>query len=104
MLPGQEPKTEDVKARNIRGVPADVEADLAQRRATKRRDGAVEPLQPGERSVVLSKLADHLRAAGEVGDGQLFRLLRELVRQYFRPPTVSPEPVHYRRNVGEALE
>ena len=65
---------------------------------------AVEPLQPGERSVVLSKLADHLRAAGEVGDGQLFRLLRELVRQYFRPPTVSPEPVHYRRNIGEALE
>jgi hypothetical protein len=64
---------------------------------------ALEPLQPGERSAVLAKLADHLRAMPEVGDGALFRLLKELVRQVWRPPASTSGPQSH-RNVGPPLE
>jgi hypothetical protein len=52
----------------------------------------------------LAKLADRLQAMPEVGDGALFRLLRDLVRQVWRPPEVPKEPVQHRRNVGAPLE
>jgi hypothetical protein len=65
---------------------------------------ACEPLQPSERSELLTRLADRLRAMPEVGDGELFRLLKELVRQTWRPPEIPRETVHHRRNVGAPLE
>jgi hypothetical protein len=62
------------------------------------------PLQPSERSELLTRLADRLRAVPEVGDGQLFRLLRDLVHQTWRPPEVPRETGRDRRHVGSPLE
>jgi hypothetical protein len=64
---------------------------------------ACDPLQPHERSELLAKLADHLRAVPDVGDGELFRLLRELVHQTWRPPTISEQPRHNLTTVGEPI-
>lgn len=67
---------------------------------------SLEPLQPHERSALLAKLAEHLRARpGEIGDGQLFRLLRELVRGVWRPPegVRHDTPANHHRRVGEPI-
>jgi hypothetical protein len=64
---------------------------------------ACAPLQPHERSELLAKLADHLRAVPDVGDGELFRLLRELVHQTWRPPAISEQPRHNLTTVGEPI-
>jgi hypothetical protein len=65
---------------------------------------ACEPLQPTERIELLTRLADRLRTVPEVGDGELFRLLRGLVHQTWRPPEVPRETGRDRRNVGAPLE
>jgi hypothetical protein len=63
------------------------------------------PLQPHERSALLSKLAEHLRGArAEIGPGGLHRLARELLRQVWRPPASTFGPQSTRRSVGEAIE
>jgi hypothetical protein len=63
------------------------------------------PLQPQERSQLLSKLAEHLRGArAEIGPGGLHRLARELLRQVWRPPASTAGPQPARRVVGEPLE
>jgi hypothetical protein len=64
---------------------------------------ACQPLQPYERSAFLAALAPLLRGRNDVGDGELHRLIRELLRQTWHPPsgTAGPSP---HRNVGPALE
>jgi hypothetical protein len=50
------------------------------------------PLQPQERAAFMAQLLEELlnrRAGEEVGDGELGRLLRDLQRRYFQPPTVD---------------
>jgi hypothetical protein len=44
------------------------------------------PLSPDQRSRFLEMLAAKLDGRRELGDGQLYRLCRELQREYFSPP------------------
>ena len=46
---------------------------------------ACEPLQPMERSAFLAALAHRLRGE-EIGDGLLFRVIREVLREVWSPP------------------
>jgi hypothetical protein len=69
---------------------------------------ACAPLQPMERSALLAALAHRLRGYrnGDVGDGELHRLLREILREVWRPPKVNTHagmPVH-RPVRGPAIE
>jgi hypothetical protein len=64
---------------------------------------AVEPLQPLERSAFLAALAPLLRGRNDVGDGELHRLIRELLRQTWHPPHVAAGPQSH-RNVGPPIE
>jgi hypothetical protein len=50
-------------------------------------------------------LANVLRSEAQpLGDGSVFRAIRALQRQYFRPPLVKNDPPSYtRRVVGEPL-
>jgi hypothetical protein len=46
------------------------------------------PLQPKERTAFMAALLeDLLMRRDEIGDGELGRLLRDLQRKHFRPPT-----------------
>jgi hypothetical protein len=46
------------------------------------------PLQPQERAAFMAQLLeDLLMRRDEIGDGELGRLLRDLQRKHFRPPT-----------------
>ncbi len=65
---------------------------------------AAQPLQPVERSTFLATLARRLQNEPElIGDGALHRLIREVVRETWRPPVVEKEPVHHRRQVGAPI-
>jgi hypothetical protein len=44
------------------------------------------PLLPAQRVAFLEMLAARLNGQRELGDGAIYRLCRELQRQYFRPP------------------
>jgi hypothetical protein len=49
-----------------------------------------QPLQPKERAAFMAQLCEDLLNRREApGDGELGRLLRELQRRYFTPPTVD---------------
>jgi hypothetical protein len=50
------------------------------------------PLTPPQRAMFLELLAAKLNGRREIGDGALFRLCRELVREAFSPP---PERQHF---------
>ena len=50
---------------------------------------AAKPLQPAERAGMLAALEILLADRKEVGDGELFRALRELQHKYYRPPPVG---------------
>jgi hypothetical protein len=66
---------------------------------------ACEPILPPDRSAFLSALATLLR--GEIqplGDGVLFRAIRSLQREFFRPPSVSHDPKGARKVVGPPIE
>jgi hypothetical protein len=48
------------------------------------------PLQPRERQEFMAQLLeDLLNRRDEIGEGELGRLLRDLQRRYFTPPTVD---------------
>jgi hypothetical protein len=47
------------------------------------------PLNPAERAALLEDLARTLRQAPHLGDGLLYRTLRDLQRRYFTPPSVG---------------
>jgi hypothetical protein len=49
------------------------------------------PLQPGQRAVFLEMLAAKLNGQRELGDGAIYRLCRELQREYFSPPTFNSD-------------
>jgi hypothetical protein len=48
--------------------------------------GLARPLQPHERARFLELVASRLNGRSEIGDGQLYRLLRDLQRECFRVP------------------
>jgi hypothetical protein len=65
---------------------------------------ACQPLQVPERQAFLASLTQLLRDRSDVGDGELFRMLRELLRQgFFRPPEVTKAAIHHHRRVGEPI-
>ena len=66
---------------------------------------AATPLPPSERSAFLAALAHRLRSRSDpFGDGALGRLIRETVREVWKPPLeVEKPPVHHRRQVGEPI-
>ena len=47
---------------------------------------ASRPLQPQERAAFLDELKARLANRSEVGDGELFRAMRELQRKHLKPP------------------
>ena len=47
---------------------------------------ATRPLQPQERVSFMMALETLLAGRHEIGDGELFRALRDLQRKYLRPP------------------
>jgi hypothetical protein len=67
---------------------------------------ACQPLQPLERSAFLAAMAHRLRGCGDLGDGELHRIIREVIREVWRPPTINAggTPHHNRRSVGAAIE
>jgi hypothetical protein len=66
---------------------------------------AVSPLAPMEQSALLLALAHRLRGEAEIGDGMLFRVLRELQREIFRPPLIPRHSTAvHRPSVGPPIE
>jgi hypothetical protein len=55
---------------------------------------ACDPLAPLERSALLAALAHRLRGYREVGDGELHRLIREILRETWSPPRATGSTVH----------
>jgi hypothetical protein len=57
------------------------------------------PLNEVQRQALLEDLANVLREAPHLGDGMLFRTLRDLQRKYFDPPdfTVAGAPLKWER-------
>jgi hypothetical protein len=52
-----------------------------------------EPMLPADRSAFLQALAELLQTEPQpVGDGNLYRLARDLRSRYWRPPTGSRQP------------
>jgi hypothetical protein len=47
---------------------------------------AARPLQPHERETFLQLVAARLNGKRELGDGEIFRLIREVQRAVFDPP------------------
>ena len=47
---------------------------------------ASRPLAPVERGAFLTALQGLLAGRHDIGDGELHRVIRDLQRQYFRPP------------------
>jgi hypothetical protein len=65
---------------------------------------ACQPLAPLERSALLASLAHRLRGYRDVGDGELHRIIREVLREVWTPPRIAHEqPVHHRKNVGPPI-
>ena len=50
---------------------------------------ATRPLQPQERVAFTNALETLLAGRHEIGDGELYRNLRELQKKYFHPPPVG---------------
>jgi hypothetical protein len=57
------------------------------------------PLNEAQRQALLADLASMLREAPHLGDGQLYRTLRDLQRRHFDPPdfTVAGAPLKWER-------
>jgi hypothetical protein len=57
---------------------------------------ATAPLEPLEQSAFIMALAHRLRGEVEIGDGQLFRVTKEILRQVWKPPVLPKHgiPVH----------
>jgi hypothetical protein len=50
---------------------------------------AAQPLTPNERVAFLEDLASTLRAAPHRGNGELYRVIREVQRRHWDPPNFS---------------
>jgi hypothetical protein len=65
---------------------------------------AAAPLQPFERVAFLTAVAHRLRSEPEpVGDGTLNRLIREVVREVWRPPTTTGDEPRHNSRIGEPI-
>jgi hypothetical protein len=47
---------------------------------------ATQPLTPGARAAFLEALAARLQGIAEIGDGQLYRVVADLQKQFWDPP------------------
>ena len=63
---------------------------------------ACEPLLPCDRDLFLRALAHALRNEPELGNGAVFRAIRQLQREFWRPPQ-GEVGNHSRRKVGEPI-
>jgi hypothetical protein len=50
---------------------------------------AAAPLNPAERVAFLEDLASTLRQASHLGDGVVYRMVREVQRRHFNPPETN---------------
>jgi hypothetical protein len=50
---------------------------------------AAQPLTPNERAAFLEDLASVLRESPHLGDGQLYRTIREVQRRHYDPPLTA---------------
>ena len=57
---------------------------------------AAAPLAPKDRSPFLADVAEALRGQA-LGDGAVFRVVREIQERYFRPPELLPASGKYGR-------
>jgi hypothetical protein len=60
---------------------------------------ASQPLEPFERSAFLAALATLFQGRSEIGDGELFRSIKQLQREHFRPPVPEHPPQQLARKV-----
>jgi hypothetical protein len=57
---------------------------------------ACQPLGPHARDLFLQEIADKLAVAGELGDGAVFRAIRETQKRHFDPPQLDRDISKYR--------
>jgi hypothetical protein len=62
---------------------------------------AAAPLPVAERAAFLEELGRVLAGRHEVGDGQLFVILRDVQRKHFRPPLATGMTPHPQRRRSE---
>jgi hypothetical protein len=55
---------------------------------------AVRPLDRPQREALLDGLTHRIGDRSEIGDGELFRLLRDLQREHFQYPRMTGGPNH----------
>jgi hypothetical protein len=61
---------------------------------------ATNPLDMLQRDAFLAALLQQFADRTEIGDGELFRTLRELQRQHFRPPSATHLPHKFPQTAG----
>lgn len=55
---------------------------------------------PRDRSAFLTSVAAYFRGRTEIGDGELFRVIAELQRGYFKAPTMNETRAPHQKRVG----
>ena len=64
---------------------------------------AAQPLQRINRGEFLRSVADCFAGRSEVGHGELHRVIAEVQRRYFTPPSINEgRPPHVLRKIGRA--
>ena len=58
---------------------------------------AAQPLAPRDRGPFLQDLADALKGRNGIGDGELFRAIREVQRRHWDAPVMPGHEPHGRR-------
>ena len=61
---------------------------------------ASQPLQPHDRSAFLTELAARFEGREDVGDGELFRAVAELQRQFFTAPQPNEQRAPHQKRFG----
>jgi hypothetical protein len=61
---------------------------------------AANPLDMLQRDAFLAALLQQFAGRTEIGDGELFRTLRELQRQHLRPPSATHLPHKFPQTAG----
>jgi hypothetical protein len=64
---------------------------------------ATKVLPPDSQEAFLRSLANTLAGSREISDGQLWRVIREAQKKFWRPPPQSERPTQSRRRAGSAI-
>jgi hypothetical protein len=62
---------------------------------------AAKPIDPDQRSAFLESVVAELARHDTIGDGLIFRVVREQQRRFFRPPIESDHHGHHKQHAGK---